>query len=88
MSLQLVRPAAVKEDGLMFCSVSYLFFSNDFCQTNVNIYRTKLRQIFRVYRTTAVDDQNEVRFLIPQGDVVVETNFCGPYHTTELQPHN
>ena len=38
----------------------------------------------------AVDDQNEVRFLIPQGDVVVATNFVdltiqlSSSHTTEI----
>jgi len=31
------------------------------------IYRTDLRQIFRVGRTMAVDDQSEVSFSIPKG---------------------
>ena len=39
----------------------FLIFSN-FCQTNLNIYRTDLREIFRVGRTVAVDDQSEISF--------------------------
>ena len=48
-------------------AVSYF---NDFCRTNYyTIYRTDLRQIFRVGRTVAVDDQCEkkINFSIPQG---------------------
>ena len=43
--------------------VFLLFIFNDFCQTNyLNIYRTDLRQIYRVVRSMAVDDQSESSF--------------------------
>jgi len=42
-------------------AVSYF---NDFCRTNYyTIYRTDLRQIFRVGRTVAVDDQCEKKLI-------------------------
>ena len=53
----------------MFCCC--LFF-NDFVQTNyLNIYRTDLRQIYRVGRAVAVDDQSESSFF---------RSFKGPCH--------
>jgi len=41
------------------------------------IYRTDLRQIFRVGRTMAVDDQSEVSFSIPQGTLPQQPIFVG-----------
>jgi len=47
--------------------VSYLFIFNDSCQTNyLKIYKTDLRQILRVDRTMAVDDESEISFLVTQ----------------------
>jgi len=52
----LARPAAVK---VIF---------NDSCQTiYLQIYWTDLRQIFRIGRTMAVDNQSEISISIPQG---------------------
>jgi len=50
----------------LYILLLFLVF-NDYCQTNYfKIYRTDLRQIFRVGRTTAVDDQSEISFSILQ----------------------
>ena len=47
----------------MFLIYLFFFIFNDFCQTNfLNIYLTDLHQIFRVSRTTAVDELSEVSF--------------------------
>jgi len=51
----------------MFCCC-FVFIFNDFCPTNyLKIYLTDYRQIFRVHRTVAVDDQSENSLSILQG---------------------
>jgi len=64
ISIYPARPA-----GYIFCCCFlFLFVSSDSCQTNYfKIYRTNLRQIFLFGGTTAVDDQSEISFSIPQG---------------------
>jgi len=85
----------------MFCVISYsfiyfFFIYNDSRQTNYfKIYRTNLRQIFRVDRTMAVDDQPEISFPSLKGLchgkqslLVLSTEntqyFCGFIHRTDL----
>ena len=61
----------------------YLFFFiyNDSRQTNYfKIYQTNLRQIFRVDRTMAVDDQPEISFSVPQRTLPWKTIFVGFIH--------
>jgi len=41
----------------------------------LKIYRTDLRQIFRVGKTTAVDDQSEISFSIPLGTLQNKSMF-------------
>jgi len=73
------------------------FIYNDSRQTNYfKIYRTNLRQIFRVDRTMAVDDQPEISFFPSlkglchgkQSLLVLSTEntqyFCGFIHITDL----
>jgi len=56
------------------------FIYNDSRQTNYfKIYRTNLRQIFRVDRTMAVDDQPEISFFRPSKDFAMENNLCWFY---------
>ena len=56
-----------------FCFL-FLKFFNCFCRTSCRkIYR---HQIFRVGRTTAVDDQSEIGFIDASADVVMTSNFC------------
>jgi len=64
----------------------FLIFSN-FCQTNLNIYRTDLREIFRVGRTVAVDDQSEISFFDLSRDVATGTRqpIFGVIHTTRFR---
>ena len=47
----------------------FLVYFSDFCQINyLNIYRTDLHEICRIYRTFVVDEQSVVMFFsIPQG---------------------
>ena len=60
------RPAAEKQARRAVCSASVSIF-NDSCQTNyLEIYPTDLRQTVGFGRTTAVDDQSEISFSIPQ----------------------
>jgi len=54
------------------------FIFGHFCQTNyLNIYMTDLRQIFRIGRTTAVDDLSVISFSIPQGMLPQQPIFVG-----------
>jgi len=54
---------------------------NDLSQTSyLKIYRTDLRQFFRVGRTVAVDDQSKIVFRSLM-DVSTATNFVGFIHT-------
>ena len=53
--------------------------SDQFCQ----IYPTDFCQIFRVGRTTAVDDQSEISFLIPQRTLRRQPVFVGFIHRTD-----
>jgi len=72
-------PGCCSTAGYMFCCC--LFF-NDFCQTNyLNIYRTDLRQIYRIGRAMAVYDQSESSFFsIPQGTLPRQPKFVGFIH--------
>ena len=53
----------------MYCFdfLLYIFiYFNDSCQTNyLKMYRTDLRQIYRVGRNMAADDQSEISFFDP-----------------------
>ena len=62
------RPAAVNRPSGLYVLLLFLIY-NDSCQTNyLNIYRTDLRQILRVGRTTVAADPSEINLLlIPQG---------------------
>jgi len=46
----------------------YLFFNNSYQTNYLKIYWIDRRQIIKVGRTTAVDDQPEISFPIPQVD--------------------
>jgi len=50
--------------------MGYLFF----------FYQTDLRQIFRVGRTTAVDDKSELSFSVPQRSLSQRSTFVGLVH--------
>jgi len=59
----LTRPAAIYN----LHALPLLLIFNGSCQTNsINIYRTDLRELFRVGRTMAADNQSEISFSIPQ----------------------
>ena len=67
----------------MFCFC--FLFCNNSCQTNYpKIYQTDLRQIFRVGKTTAVDDQSEVSFSILRGTLSWQPIY-GFVHKTDLR---
>jgi len=62
---------------LLLFVIFYLFL-NDFRRTNYRkIYQTDLRQIFRVGRTMAADDQSEISLLIPQATLQWRPTFVG-----------
>ena len=68
----LVKTARLLKAGLCVLLLFFIYFwftlYNDSCQTNyLKIYGTDLRQFLRVGKTTAVDDQAEISFSIPQG---------------------
>jgi len=59
----LARPAAIYN----LHALPLLLIFNGSCQTNsINIYRTDLRELCRVGRTMAADNQSEISFSIPQ----------------------
>jgi len=71
------------EEGLcfaVFCLFKKIFlvYFSDFCQINyLNIYRTDLHEICRIYGTFVVDEQSVVIFFDPSRDIAVATNFVG-----------
>jgi len=78
-----ISPHAAAEGGLMFC-LCLKKIINDFCQTDyLNIYQTDLRQIFRVGRTLAVNNQSEISFSIPQVLLPRQSIFVGFIHETD-----
>jgi len=60
-------------------SVSYLFtYFKDFCQTNyLNIYGTDFLQMCTIDRTTAVDDQSEIKISTFQATLPRQSNVVG-----------
>ena len=67
------RCAETADGGLAVLPLFHIF--NDFCQTDyLNTHRTNIRQIFRVGRTTAVDDQSEIIVFRSLRDVAMATN--------------
>ena len=86
------RPAAERMPaGYMFCCcflftylfIYFLFLSISYrsCQTtDLKIYRTEVRQICRVGRTTVVDDQSEISFPIPRGTLPWQPIFVRSVH--------
>ena len=67
----------------MFC-LCFLKIFNDFSQTDyLNIYQTDLRQIFRVGRTMAVNDQSEISFSISLVILPRQSIFVGFIHETD-----
>jgi len=83
----LVRSAAEssRPSGL-YVLLLFLIY-NDSCQTNyLNIYRTDLRQILQVGRTTAAGDPSEINLLlIPQGTLPWQPISVGFIHKTEFR---
>jgi len=70
--------------GELYVLHLFLFF-NDSCQTNyLEIYPTDLRQTVGFGRTTAVDDQSEISFSIPQETLPWQPNFVGFIDRTVL----
>ena len=69
MQFILASPAAKSRPACyMFCFCFLLSIFNNFCQINyLKIYPMNLRQIYRVGRIMAVDDQPEISFLIVRG---------------------
>ena len=77
------RPAAAV---LGYLALLMFLIFNDFCQVScLKIYRSDLRQILKVRRTVAVDDQSEISLSISQGTLPRQPIFVGLIHTTEFQ---
>ena len=84
----LARPVAESRHGGLRVLLLFLIFicfqRFDSCQTNyLKMHRTDLRQIFRVGRITAVGDQSEVSFSIPQGTLPRQPISVGFIHATD-----
>ena len=76
------RCAETADGGLAVLPLFHIF--NDFCQTDyLNTHRTNIRQIFRVGKTTAVDDQYEILVFRSLRDVAMATN-CWLASSTQL----
>ena len=62
----------------MFCFCFLFIYFKDSCQSNLNVCRTDLRQIFTDdrSRTMAVNNQWWNHFFDPLRDVAMTTNFC------------
>ena len=77
MQFILASPAAKSRPACyVFCFCFLLSIFNNFCQINyLEIYPMNLRQIYRVGRIMAVDDQPEISFLIDQGTLPWQPNF-------------
>jgi len=79
----LARLAAKSMHGVLYVLLLFLIYFcsyfNDSCHTNyLKIYRTDLRQIFGVDRTTAVNYQSEISLSIPQGTLATSFCWCCP----------
>jgi len=70
-AFHLTSPAdAQQQHGGLYVLLPFLIFTDSFQTNYLNIYRTDPRQICRVVRTVAVDDQFEISFSIAQGTLL------------------
>jgi len=66
----------------------YLFINDSFQANYLNIFRTDLRQIRRVGRTIAVEDQPEISFFICQRTLSYKPIIIGFIYRIEFRRHS
>jgi len=71
-----------------FSSFLYFCLTIPFRPMIFDSYRTDLRQIFRVGRTIAVDDQSEISFSIPHGTLPWQPIFVSFIRRTKFRWHS